>query len=142
MTSWAMPPGSSCPRGFLYARKRMPILRIGRNRQGGRGQAPAQLPRRSFGASMSTAMSSMKPDRERFRKMASLRPVNSFISELKRFLRCHVGVRTEYLGIYAAWIAFKSSARDDGIEERIDLLESYCFQTKASFKVKDRYRVG
>ena len=71
-----------------------------------------------------------------------LQPVNPFIAELKHFLRCHVGVRTEYLGIYAAWIAFKSSVREGGIEERIDLLESYCFQTKASFKVKDRYRVG
>ena len=71
-----------------------------------------------------------------------LQPVNSFIAELKHFLRCHGGVRTEYLGIYAAWIAFKSSVREGGIEERIDILESYCFQTKASFKVKDRYRVG
>ena len=71
-----------------------------------------------------------------------LQPVNSFIAELKHFLRCHVGVRTEYLGIYAAWVAFKSSVRNGEIEDRIDLLESYCFQTKASFKVKDRYRVG
>lgn len=71
-----------------------------------------------------------------------LQPVNSFIAELKHFLRCHVGIRTEYLGIYAAWIAFKSSVRGGDIEDRIDLLESYCFQTKASFKVKDRCRVG
>lgn len=71
-----------------------------------------------------------------------LQPVNSFISELKHFLRCHGGVRTEYLGIYAAWVAFKSSVREGEIDERIDLLESFCFQTKASFKVKDRYRVG
>ena len=71
-----------------------------------------------------------------------LQPVISFISELKHFLRCHGGVRTEYLGIYAAWVAFKSSVREGEIDERIGLLESFCFQTKASFKVKDRYRVG
>ncbi len=28
-----------------------------------------------------------------------LQPVNSFIAELKHFLRCHVGIRTEYLGV-------------------------------------------
>ena len=71
-----------------------------------------------------------------------LQPVNSFIAELKHFLRCHVGVRTEYLVIYAAWIAFKSSLRDGEIGETIGLLESFCFQTKASFKVKDRYGAG
>ena len=70
-----------------------------------------------------------------------LQPVNSFISELKHFLRCHGSVRTEYLGIYAAWVAFKSSVREGGIGDRISLLESYCFQTKATFRVKDRYRV-
>ena len=68
-----------------------------------------------------------------------LQPVNSFIAELKHFLACHGGVRTEYLGLYAAWIAFKSSVREGKIGERIDLLESYCFQTKATFRVKDRY---
>jgi len=68
-----------------------------------------------------------------------LQPVNSFIAELKHFLRCHVGIRTEYLGIYAAWVAFKSSVREGKIEERIALLESYCFQTMATFRVKDRY---
>ena len=68
-----------------------------------------------------------------------LQPVNSFIAELKHYLSCHGGVRTEYLGLYAAWVAFKSSVRDGKIGERIDLLESYCFQTKAAFRVKDRY---
>lgn len=71
-----------------------------------------------------------------------LQPVNSFIVELKHFLRCRVGIRTEYLGVYAAWIAFKSSVREGEVEERIGLPESYCFQTKASFKIKDRYCVG
>ena len=68
-----------------------------------------------------------------------LQPVNSLIAELKHFLRCHVGIRTEYLGLYAAWVAFKSSVREGKIEERIALLESYCFQTRATFRVKDRY---
>ena len=68
-----------------------------------------------------------------------LQPVNSLIAELKHFLRCHAGIRTEYLGLYAAWVAFKSSVREGKIEERIALLESYCFQTKATFLVKDRY---
>ena len=68
-----------------------------------------------------------------------LQPVNSLIAELKHFLRCHVGIRTEYLGLYAAWVAFKASVREGKIEERIALLESYCFQTKATFRVKDRY---
>ena len=68
-----------------------------------------------------------------------LEPVNSFIAELKHYLSCHGWVRTEYLGLYAAWVAFKSSVRDGKIGERIGLLESYCFQTKATFRVKDRY---
>ena len=68
-----------------------------------------------------------------------LQPVDSFIAELKHFLRCHTGIRTEYLGIYAAWVAFKSSVREGKIKERIALLESYCFQTRATFRVKDRY---
>ena len=68
-----------------------------------------------------------------------LQPVNSFIAELKHYLSCHGGVRTEYLGLYAAWVAFKSSVREGKIEERIALLESYCFQTKVTFRVKDRY---
>ena len=70
---------------------------------------------------------------------SKLQPVNSFIAELKHFLSCHGGVRTEYLGLYAAWVAFKSSVRDGKIEERIDQLESYCFQTKATLRIKDRY---
>lgn len=70
---------------------------------------------------------------------SKLQPVNSFIAELKHFLSCHGGVRTEYLGLYAAWVAFKSSVRDGKIEERIDQLESCCFQTKATFRIKDRY---
>ena len=68
-----------------------------------------------------------------------LQPVNSFIAELKHYLSCHGGVRTEYLGLYAAWVAFKSSVREGKIDERIGLLESYCFQSKATFRVKDRY---
>ena len=68
-----------------------------------------------------------------------LQPADSLIAELKHFLRCHVGIRTEYLGLYAAWVAFKSSVREGKIEERIALLESYCFQTMATFRVKDRY---
>jgi len=71
-----------------------------------------------------------------------LQQSNSFIAELKYLLRCHVGFRTEYLRTYAAWVAFKSSVRNGGIEDRINLLESYCLKTKASFKVKDRYRVN
>lgn len=67
--------------------------------------------------------------------------MNSFISELRHFLRCHGGVRTECLGIYAAWVAFKLSVKEGDIEERVGLLESYCFETKAIFKAKDRYRM-
>ena len=37
---------------------------------------------------------------------------------------------------------YKSTTREGEIEERIDLLESYYFQAKASFKVKDQYRMG
>ena len=167
----------------------------------GEGRRLCKSCRRSFRPSTSTVMSSMKLDRERFRKMANLmlndvkleaiidsvgissrtayvwrmkvfaapfemqksamlsekcwidevcksttrdahpklQPVNSLIAELKHFLRCHTGIRTEYLGIYAAWVAFKASVREGKIEERIALLESYCFQTKATFRVKDRY---
>ena len=68
-----------------------------------------------------------------------LQPVNPLIAEPKHFLSCHGGVRTEYLGLYAAWVAFKSSVREGKIKERIALLESYCFQTRATFRVKDRY---
>ena len=68
-----------------------------------------------------------------------LQPINSLIAEPRHCLSCHGGVRTECLGLYAAWIAFKPSVREGKIGERIDLLESHCFQTRATFRVKDRY---
>ena len=70
-----------------------------------------------------------------------LQPVNSFIAELKHFLRCHVGIRTDFLDLRG--VDSLQILREGGdIEDRIDLLESYCFQTKGSFKVKYRCRVG
>ena len=117
---------------------------------------------RTFVASTSTVMSSMKLPREKFRAMANL-----MLNDVKlKAIIDSVGVstRTAYVWrmkifaaafeiqkgatlsgkcwIYAAWIAFKSSVREGGIEERIGLLESHCLQTKASSKAKDRYRVG
>lgn len=69
----------------------------------------------------------------------ALQPVNSFISELKHYLTCHGGVRTEYLGLYAAWVAFKASINGKNIDEKIMDLEDVCLKTEAVFMVKDRY---
>lgn len=69
----------------------------------------------------------------------ALQPVNSFISEIKHYLSCHGGIRTRYLGLYVAWVAFKASINGDNIAEKIRELEAICYKTNAVFRVKDRY---
>lgn len=69
----------------------------------------------------------------------ALQPVNSFISEMKHYVSCHGGIKTKYLELYVSWVAFKASINGANISEKINELETICFQTKAVFRVKDRY---
>ena len=69
----------------------------------------------------------------------ALQPVDSFHSEISHWVEVHRGLRTEYLPINLAWVAFKSSVRDGKIADLVAKLVALCFQTNAEFKVKDRY---
>ncbi len=68
-----------------------------------------------------------------------LQPVNSFIAEIERHITVHTGIRTEYLGLYCAWIAFKASITGANITEKIDELIRICCEIDATFKEKSRY---
>lgn len=70
---------------------------------------------------------------------AKLQPVNSFIAEIEHYMNVHTGIDTDYIGLYASWIAFKSSIKGDNIAEKVDELVRTCFQTRAVFRIKDRY---
>ncbi len=72
----------------------------------------------------------------------AMQPIDSFCSEIEHWLEVHRGSRTEYLGLNVAWIAFRSSINEANIEDKIDQLVSKCYQTKATFRVKDRYNLN
>lgn len=69
----------------------------------------------------------------------ALQPVDSFHSEISHWLEVHRGLRTEYLPINLAWVAFKSSVRNGKIGNLVADLVALCFQTNVEFRVKDRY---
>ncbi len=68
-----------------------------------------------------------------------LQPVNSFIAEIERYLVVHPGLRTEYLDLYCAWVAFKASITAGKMEDKIDELLQICEETPAEFCRKDRH---
>lgn len=70
---------------------------------------------------------------------ARLQPVNSFIAEIEHYLNVHTGIRTRYLGLYCAWIAFRASVKGKDIAEKVDELVQKCYQTSAAFKSRTRY---
>lgn len=69
------------------------------------------------------------------RDQTKLQPKIPSIAKFKHCLRLHGGVRTESLPVYADRIV-QVPLKKGKIEKRVDLLESDCFQTKASFKAK------
>ena len=71
----------------------------------------------------------------------AMQPIDSFCSEIEHWTEVHRGSRTEYLGLNVAWIAFRSSINEANIGDEIDQLVSMCYQTKATFRVKDRYNL-
>ena len=70
---------------------------------------------------------------------ARLQPVNSFIAEIEHYLNVHTGIRTEYLGLYCAWIAFRASVKGDDIAQRVNELVRKCYEVSAAFKSRTRY---
>lgn len=68
-----------------------------------------------------------------------LQPVNSFIAEIERYLVVHPGLRTEYLDLYCAWVAFKASITAEKMKDKIDELLQICEETPAEFYRKDRH---
>ena len=69
----------------------------------------------------------------------ALQPVDSFHSEISHWIEVHRGLRTEYLQINLAWVAFKSTVRNGKIGDLVAKLVALCFQLNVEFKVKDRY---
>ena len=69
----------------------------------------------------------------------ALQPVNAFHSEISHWIEVHRGLRTEYLPINLAWVAFRSSIRCGKMGYLVAKLVALCFQTNVEFKVKDRY---
>jgi hypothetical protein len=68
-----------------------------------------------------------------------LQPVNSLIAQIKRNLFLHVGGNRKYLQLYLDWICFKRQLKSMKMVDKTTCLESICFQSGVSFKVKDRY---
>lgn len=71
----------------------------------------------------------------------AMQPIDSFCSEIEHWTEVHRGSRTEYLRLNVAWIAFRPSINEANIKDKIDQLVSMCYQTKATFRVKDRYKL-
>ena len=60
------------------------------------------------------------------------------MAEIERYVVVHPGLRTEYLDLYCAWVAFKASITAEKMEDKIDELLQICEETPAEFYRKDR----
>lgn len=69
----------------------------------------------------------------------NMQPINSFCSEIERNLVVHIGSRTENLQDYLNWIVFKSTINSENIDRKVDELVTRCFQSRVTYKIKDRY---
>ena len=69
----------------------------------------------------------------------NMQPINSFCSEIERNLVVHIGSRTENLQDYLNWIVFKSTINGENIDRKVDELVARCFQSRVTYKIKDRY---
>ena len=68
-----------------------------------------------------------------------MQPINAFCGEIERNMIVHIGSRSENLQDYLNWIVFKSTINGDNIDEKVAQLESKCFQSKVTYRIKDRY---
>ena len=68
-----------------------------------------------------------------------MQPINSFCGEIERNLVIHIGSRSENLQDYLSWVVFRSTINAKNIDEKIQQLESKCFQFKVTYRIKDRY---
>ena len=68
-----------------------------------------------------------------------MQPINAFCGEIERNMIVHIGSRSENLQDYLNWIVFKSTINGDNIDEKVTQLESKCFQSKVTYRIKDRY---
>ncbi len=69
---------------------------------------------------------------------AKLQKVNSFIAEIERFVTVHPGLKSDYLDLYAAWVAFKASLKEGKMDQKIAELLQICEETPAEFCRKTR----
>ena len=69
---------------------------------------------------------------------AKLQKVNSFIAEIERFVTVHPGLKSDYLDLYVAWVAFKASLEEGKIGEKVAELLQICEETPAEFYRKSR----
>ncbi|MDY4145600.1 MAG: hypothetical protein SOY54_05165 [Bacilli bacterium] len=68
-----------------------------------------------------------------------MQPINAFCGEIERNMIVHIGSRSENLQDYLNWIVFKSTINGDNIDEKVAQLELKCFQSKVTYRIKDRY---
>lgn len=70
-----------------------------------------------------------------------MQPINAFCAEVERNMVVHMGSRSENLQDYLNWIVFRSTINADNIDEKVTQLESKCFQSKVTYRIKDRYNL-
>lgn len=70
-----------------------------------------------------------------------MQPINAFCGEVERNMVVHMGSRSENLQDYLNWIVFRSTINADSIDEKVTQLESKCFQSKVTYRIKDRYNL-
>ena len=70
-----------------------------------------------------------------------MQPINAFCAEVERNMVVHMGSRSENLQDYLNWIVFRSTIDADNIDEKVTQLESKCFQSKVTYRIKDRYNL-
>ena len=64
-----------------------------------------------------------------------------FPREAERNMVVHMGSRSENLQDYLNWIVFRLTINADNIDGKVTQLESKCFQSKVTYRIKDRYNL-
>lgn len=70
-----------------------------------------------------------------------MQPINAFCGEVERNMVVHMGSRSENLQDYPNWIVFRSTTNADNTDEKVTQLESKRFQSKVTYRIKDRYNL-
>ena len=66
-----------------------------------------------------------------------MQPINSLCAQIKRILLIHIGMKSEHLQDYLNWIVFRSTLKQDDIDDKVNELVDICFQYGVNFRQKD-----